>query len=241
MTTTLNPSVPTNGRSRKSLADQLDRLDQILDGLADGLNEAVASAVQQAVAVAVQEAVRGILVEVLTSPDLLAKLRTDIGLTTPADGPPAPTPAPVVRPSLVAKITGTIGAWLGAGWRAATQTVRQALKKTTLTRGSSQGLSQGRIHIAGSHWCCGSAAVSRRACTAGQVALRVVVQEVTGIGHEPGPMAGGQGLIRRVRQVAHALLVGCGLRLKLLNGAAILHFRLHEIVVVQRRALSRAQ
>ena len=91
MTTTLNPSVNTNGRSRKSLADQIDRLDQILDGLADGLNEAVASAVKQAVAVAVQEAVRGILAEVLTNPDLLAKLRSNIGLTTPADRTPAPT------------------------------------------------------------------------------------------------------------------------------------------------------
>ena len=47
---------------------------QILDGLADGLIEAVASAVQQAVTVAVQEAVRSILAEVLTNPDLLAKL-----------------------------------------------------------------------------------------------------------------------------------------------------------------------
>ena len=50
MTTTLNPSANPNGRSRKSLADQIDRLDQILDGLADGLNEAVASAVKQATA-----------------------------------------------------------------------------------------------------------------------------------------------------------------------------------------------
>jgi hypothetical protein len=35
MTTTMNP----NGRVRKNLASQLDRLDQILDGLADGLND----------------------------------------------------------------------------------------------------------------------------------------------------------------------------------------------------------
>jgi hypothetical protein len=35
-----------NGKAeRKSLAQQIDRLDLILDGLADGLNEAVADAV----------------------------------------------------------------------------------------------------------------------------------------------------------------------------------------------------
>ena len=39
----------TNGRVRKSLAEQIDRLDQILDGLANGLNEAVAMVVREAV------------------------------------------------------------------------------------------------------------------------------------------------------------------------------------------------
>jgi hypothetical protein len=29
----------TNGRTRKSLAEQIDRLDAILDGLADALND----------------------------------------------------------------------------------------------------------------------------------------------------------------------------------------------------------
>ena len=52
MTTTTN--VNANGRIRKSLAEQLDRLDLILDGLADGLNEAVATAVKEAVGVAVR-------------------------------------------------------------------------------------------------------------------------------------------------------------------------------------------
>lgn len=45
-----------NGRTRKSLADQIDRLDGILSGLSDGMNEAVA------------EAVRAALVEVLSGP-----------------------------------------------------------------------------------------------------------------------------------------------------------------------------
>ena len=57
----------TNGRSRKSLAEQIDRLDSTLDGLADGLNEAVATAVK--------EAIRAVLTEVLTNPELLGRLR----------------------------------------------------------------------------------------------------------------------------------------------------------------------
>ena len=56
----------TNGRQRKSLADQIERLDCIFDGLSDGLNEAVAAAVK--------EAVRAVLSEVLTNPELLARL-----------------------------------------------------------------------------------------------------------------------------------------------------------------------
>src|ERR1700674_2039771 len=99
MTATMPTS--TNDSPRKNLASQLDRLDGILDGLADGLNDAVASAVKPAVAVAVQEAVRGILTEVLTNTDLLAQLRTHIGLTTAAEITPAPQPHPVKRPSSV--------------------------------------------------------------------------------------------------------------------------------------------
>jgi len=35
MTTT----TPTNGQMRKTLASQLDRMDQMLDGLSEGLND----------------------------------------------------------------------------------------------------------------------------------------------------------------------------------------------------------
>lgn len=47
----------TNGRPRKQLSDQLDRLDAILDGLADALNESVAEAAKSGVRDAVREAV----------------------------------------------------------------------------------------------------------------------------------------------------------------------------------------
>src|SRR6266481_4333878 len=71
----MTATMQTNGQVRKSLAEQIDRLDKILDGLADGLNEAVVTAVKDAVSLAVQEAVKVVFTEVLTNPDLLAKVR----------------------------------------------------------------------------------------------------------------------------------------------------------------------
>src|SRR5581483_3165925 len=77
----------TNGRARKSLAEQIDRLDAILDGLADALNGAVAQAVTEAVAVAVKAAVA----ETLTNPDLRRRI--------------VPTPE---RPSLLRRLVAKV-------------------------------------------------------------------------------------------------------------------------------------
>ena len=67
-------TMSANGRGeRKSLAGQIDRLDQILDGLADGLNGAVAEAVKLVVPVAVEAAVR----ELLTNAELQQCLRPE--------------------------------------------------------------------------------------------------------------------------------------------------------------------
>ena len=57
--------------ARKSLADQIDRLDGILDGLADALNESVADAVKDVIAQVVRDAVETAVKEVLSSPELL--------------------------------------------------------------------------------------------------------------------------------------------------------------------------
>jgi hypothetical protein len=65
----------TNSKVRKSLSEQIDRLDKILDGLAEGLNGAVADAVTQAVSLAVKEAVQTVLTEVLSNADLRAQLQ----------------------------------------------------------------------------------------------------------------------------------------------------------------------
>jgi hypothetical protein len=105
MTTTTT----TNGRARKSLAEQIDRLDAILDGLSEALQGAVADAVKDAVGQAVQEAVRAVLAEVLANRDLQQQLRQ------------AAEPAPV--PPQEAKGTKS---WLGQAWGAVTERLGQA-------------------------------------------------------------------------------------------------------------------
>jgi hypothetical protein len=63
----------TNGRvERKSLAAQIDRLDSVLDGLADALHQAVASATR--------EAVQAALTEMLSNPELRARLLANLGV-----------------------------------------------------------------------------------------------------------------------------------------------------------------
>ncbi len=76
-------TVSSNGRVRRSLATEIDRLNQILDGLANGLNDAVREAVQQAIQLALRE--------VLASPAFIEQLREKIV-------PPAPVPAQVETP-----------------------------------------------------------------------------------------------------------------------------------------------
>ena len=91
----MNTKTVTNGQARKSLAEQIGRLDAVLDGLADGLNEAVADAVKEAVGAAVQ----AVLSEVLANPEVQARLR--------APAPAVATPAPKAR-------WKEYGAWLCA-------------------------------------------------------------------------------------------------------------------------------
>jgi hypothetical protein len=89
-----------NGKShRKTLADQLDRLDGIIDALATGLNETVAEVVKQAVSVAVQQAVEGLVQAVLTNPELLRGLVEKVVPTEPK-----PTePSEPAKPSRLAR------------------------------------------------------------------------------------------------------------------------------------------
>src|SRR3954454_24681173 len=81
---TMSTKTNANGQERKTLASQLDRLDAILDALGVGLNEAVATAVQEVVGTAVTAAVQAAVIEVLTNPELLQRLR-------PAPQPKSPS------------------------------------------------------------------------------------------------------------------------------------------------------
>jgi hypothetical protein len=115
--------ITTNGRTRKSLAEQIDRLDHILDGLADGLNEAVAAAVKEAVGIAVREAVQAVLTEVITNPDLLARLGAPPAAqpgTPDQDEPREPRAGSGRRPRLTERLAGAAG-WVKGRVRATWQ------------------------------------------------------------------------------------------------------------------------
>ncbi len=77
-TATLNGKPPT----RKQLADQLDRLDSIIDALAEGLPGAVADACRDGARAAVKDAI----LEILTNPELRALITPQ-----PVVAPPVPT------------------------------------------------------------------------------------------------------------------------------------------------------
>ena len=110
MTTT---TTGMNGKVRRSLAEQIDRLDQVLDGLSDNLNDAVAAAVKEATTQAVRQAVHQALAEVLTNPDVL----TLIGGAARLHAPPSPQPASG-GPGLGERL-GAVRDWAGKQLQAA--------------------------------------------------------------------------------------------------------------------------
>ena len=75
----------TNGRPRKQLSEQIDRLERAVGGLGLGLREAVREATTQAV----REAVGELVAEVVTNPDVAALFRN---VQAPAAQAPRPSP-----------------------------------------------------------------------------------------------------------------------------------------------------
>jgi hypothetical protein len=108
MTVTLNPRLNGNP-PRKSLAQQLDRLDSILDGLDQGLSGAIADAVKEIVPTVVAETLKATLLEIATNPDILALLR---GGLPPASPPSAEPQPPAQRPTGVRRV----GQALATAW-----------------------------------------------------------------------------------------------------------------------------
>src|SRR5262249_59646781 len=115
-------TLPTTNRTdkkvRKSLSEQIDRLDSLLDGLADNLNSAVADAVRDAVGGAVREAVQVTLLELLAHPEIKSLLQA---ATASFSAPPSPKPPPddtEGQPGLRDRLAAA-GAWAGRKARAA--------------------------------------------------------------------------------------------------------------------------
>jgi len=114
-----------NGKApRKTLADQLDRLDAIIDALAAGLNETVADVVRQAVTAAVQQALEGLAQAALSNPDLLRRLTEQFA--PPAQEGPAPAAVPPARAGWPGRVRGWLSSRLSracgacaAAWRRA--------------------------------------------------------------------------------------------------------------------------
>jgi hypothetical protein len=108
-----------NGRVRKTLSSQLDRLDGILDGLADALNESVA--------VAVEKAVGNVIAEILTNPAFTERLRAPVTPTSEEDettastAPPSPT-----RAGALSKVMGAVQAGCRHLQRAGRAVLRRA-------------------------------------------------------------------------------------------------------------------
>jgi hypothetical protein len=117
----------SNGKTRRTLAEQIDRLDVVLDALADNLNAAVATAVKDAAGSAVKEAVHEALMRVLTNPELLALLGGAARAHSPE--PPLAAAAPMAeesQPGLRDRL-GAVAGWAGRQVRSATSAGRRWL------------------------------------------------------------------------------------------------------------------
>ena len=112
--------------ARKSLADQIDRLDGILDGLAEALNESVADAVKDVIGQAVRQAVHAAVTEVLASPDLLRAALERHAPAAASPAPPAPRPEPPTLKENAARIAGGLREKVKRGAGIAAKTLRAA-------------------------------------------------------------------------------------------------------------------
>jgi len=106
----------TNGKPhRKQLADQLDRLDAILDAIAEGLPGAVTDACREGARAAVKDAI----IEIVTNPELRALLGT---APAPVGATPAPEPEPEPKkPGLWSRLKAKLAAARDAVTGAATK------------------------------------------------------------------------------------------------------------------------
>jgi hypothetical protein len=163
----------TNGKARKSLAEQIDRLDSILTGLSEALEGAVADAVQRAVGVAVERAVQGVLAELVTNPAVAELLRG----TAPLAGPAPPgVPPPAANPSPVReRLAGLAGRARAFSHRLSAGAASLGRRALAALRPWLPPLAAGVAAVAGALcWAAGwpTAAAGRAAVLAGRLARR---------------------------------------------------------------------
>jgi hypothetical protein len=130
-TTITNGGIPmsnataTNGRPRKQLSEQLDRLDGIIDALADGLNQAVADAAREGTRLAVKDAI----IEIMSNPELRAMLAPQ----SPPPAAPAPAAMPEARkPGLWSRIKAKVAAARAAVAGAVTRAKEAMIRRTVI-------------------------------------------------------------------------------------------------------------
>ncbi len=105
----MTPTATMNGKpQRKQLADQLDRLDSIIDALAEGLPGAVAEACREGARAAVKDAI----IEIVSNPELRAMLapqhvHVPVMPVPPAEPKPVP---PEPKPSLWSRLKARLAA-----------------------------------------------------------------------------------------------------------------------------------
>jgi hypothetical protein len=139
-----NSSTLNGSAQRKTLASQLDRLDNIIDAIADGLPKAIADVVCQAISAALPDAIQGVITQVLSQPDVLRQLA---GLNAPAAVPAPSEPASPPQPEPTAPSRSKLGAaW---GWLR-TKVSKGCSWVTSKLPGAGQSVWQHRYLVAGS-------------------------------------------------------------------------------------------
>ena len=171
-------TLSANGRTqRKSWAEQIDRLDAILDGLAEGINDTVVAAVQAAVRTAVAE--------VLTNEELRRRLQ-------PVAAGPAPTGGWAGR--LLGKARACLGGLLrlvAAGCAGAAAAFRKAWARGAEALGAGPGTARTRAAAV-----CGRVASAARRLWTKVVALQCLARRfrrpvlvALGVGSAAGVLA----------------------------------------------------
>jgi hypothetical protein len=118
----------TNGKPRKQLSDQLDRLDGIIDALAEGLNQAVADAAREGTRLAVKDAI----VEIMTNPELRAMLATHLPAPVTAPAPVAPAAPVPKKPGAWDSIKQKLAAARAAAAGALTKAKEAVIRRTVV-------------------------------------------------------------------------------------------------------------